>query len=88
MKREEKIKFIDGVLVYSFQWKINLKNILLHRIKKAMPEAVDVGICDDTYENYYVCVMFKDKTIHSLYEIKNDLVIEELFDLCLFIKED
>lgn len=53
-----------------------------------MPEAVDVGISDDTYENYYVCVMFKDKTIHSLYEIKNDLVIEELFDLCLFIKED
>lgn len=88
MTNKEKIDFIDGVLVNSFQWKINLKNILLSRIKKVIPEAVDVSICDDSFDNYYVCVIYKDKTIHSLYEIQDSIVIDMLYDLCLFIKED
>lgn len=88
MTNKEKIDFIDRVLVNSFQWKINLKNILLSRIKKAMPEAVNVSICDDSFDNYYVCVIYKDETIHSLYEIQDSLVIDMLYDLCLFIKED
>lgn len=88
MTNNEKIDFIDSVLVYSFQWEINFKNILLSRIKKAMPEALDVGICDDSFDNYYVCVIYKDETIHGLYEIQDGLVIDMLYDLCLFIKED
>lgn len=88
MTKKEKIEFIDRVLVDSFQWKINLKNILLHRIREAMPETVDVGICDDSFGNYYVCAVYKDKSIHSLYEIQDGLVIDMLYDLCLFIKEE
>lgn len=88
MTNKEKIEFVDNILVNSFQWKINLKNILLHRIRKAMPEAVDLGICDDSLGNDYVCVIYKDKTIHSLYEIKDIFVIDMLYDICLFIKED
>lgn len=88
MTNKEKIEFVDNVLVNSFQWKINLKNILLHRIRKAMPEAVDLGICDDSLGNDYVCVIYKDKTIHSLFEVRNEQVIDELYDLCLWLKED
>lgn len=88
MTNKGKIDFIDSVLVYSFQWEINFKNILLSMIKKAMPEALDVSICDDSFDNYYVCVIYKDETIHNLYEIQDGLVIDMLYDLCLFIKED
>lgn len=88
MTNKEKIEFVDNVLVNSFQWKINLRNILLSRIKKAMPEAIDLGICNDGLGNDYVCVLYKDKTIHSLYEIKDIFLIDMLYDICLFIKED
>lgn len=88
MTNKEKIEFVDNVLVNSFQWKVNLKNILLHRIRKAMPEAVDLGICDYSLGNDYVCVIYNDNTIHSLYEIKDIFVIDMLYDICLFIKED
>lgn len=88
MTNKEKIEFIDRVLVNSFQWKINLKNILLSMIKKAMPEAVDLSICDDSLGNDYVCIIYEDGMIHSLHEIKDTFVIDMLYDICLFIKED
>lgn len=87
MSTKEKIEFIDVVLVKAFPWNKNLKNLLIHKIKKATP-IKDITICDDSLENYYVCVIYKDGSIHSLYEIFDKFVIEQLYDLALFIKED
>lgn len=88
MSTKEKIEFIDKVLTGINILHGNLKNILLYKVKKAMPDAVDVDVCDDSLGNYYVCVIYQDKTIHSLHEIKDSFVIEQLYDLALFIKED
>lgn len=88
MSTKEKIEFIDKELTGINILHGNLKNILLHKVKKAMPDAVDVDVCDDSLGNYYVCVIYKDGTIHSLHEIKDECVIEELYDLALFVKED
>lgn len=88
MKLQEKIEFIDKTLVDTFQWKINLKNLLIEKVKRAMPDVLGIGMYDDGYGNCYICIGLKDDTIHSLYEIKDEVIIEELYDLCLFIKED
>lgn len=88
MSTKEKIEFIDKVLTSMNVMHGNLKNLLIHKIKRAMPNAVDVDVCDDSLDNYYVCVIYKDETIHSLHEIKDSFVIEQLYDLALFIKED
>lgn len=88
MKLQKKIEFIDKTLVDTFQWKINLKRLIIEKVKRAMPDVLDIGICDDSFGNYYVCIGLKDATIHSLYEIKDEAIVEELYDLCLFIKED
>lgn len=85
MSTKEKIEFIDGVLVNTFPWNKNLKNLLSHKVKKAMRNAKDITICDDSLGNDYVCVIYNDDTIHSLHEIKDECVIEELYDLALFI---
>lgn len=88
MSTKEKIEFIDGVLVNAFPWNKNLKNLLIHKVKKAIPEVKNITVCDDSLDNYYVCMIYKDGTIHSLYEIKDEFVIEQLYDLALFVKED
>lgn len=88
MSIKEKIEFIDRVLTGVDILHGNLKNLILHKVKRAMPNAVDVDVCDDTLGNYYICVIYKDRTIHSLHEIKDECVIEELYDLALFVKED
>lgn len=85
MSTKEKIEFIDGVLVNTFPWNKNLKNLLSHKVKKAMRNAKDITICDDSLGNDYVYVIYNDDTIHSLHEIKDECVIEELYDLALFI---
>lgn len=85
---KEKIEFIDKALISVNVMHNNLRNLILHKVKKAMPNAVDIDVCDDSLGNYYVCVIYKDETIHSLYEIDDDFVIEQLYDLALFIKED
>lgn len=85
MSTKEKIEFIDGVLVKTFPWNKNLKNLLSHKVKKAIPNIKDISICDDSLGNDYVCVIYNDDTIHSLHEIKDECVIEELYDLALFI---
>lgn len=88
MSTKEKIEFIDKVLVNTYPWNKNLKNLLIHKVKRVMPNVMTIAICDDSLDNYYVCVIYKDETIHSLYEINDDFVIEQLYDLALFIKED
>ena len=85
MSTKEKIEFIDNALVNTFPWNKNLKNLLSHKVKKAMRNAKDITICDDSLGNDYVCVIYNDDTIHSLHEIKDECVIEELYDLALFI---
>lgn len=76
MSTKEKIEFIDKVLTGINILHGNLKNLILHKVKKAMPNAVDVDVCGDTLGNYYICVIYKDGTIHSLHEIKDVFVIE------------
>lgn len=88
MDRNEKIEFIEYVLIKYAQWSENLKNLILHKVKRSMKDASDICICDDDYGNFYVCVEYTDKTIHSLHEIKSNQIIEELYDLALFIKEE
>lgn len=85
MSTNEKIEFIDKVLTGINILHGNLKNLILHKVKKTMPNAVDVDVCDDSLGNYYICVIYQDKTIHSLHELKDECVIEELYDLALFI---
>lgn len=85
MSTKEKIEFIDKVLTSINILHGNLKNLILHKVKRTMPNAVDVDVCDDSLGNYYICVIYNDDTIHSLHEIKDECVIEELYDLALFI---
>lgn len=88
MSTKEKIEFIDKVLTSINILHGNLKNPILHKVKRAMPNAVDVDVCDDSLGNYYICMIYNDDTIHSLHEIKDECVIEELYNLALFVKED
>lgn len=82
MSTEEKIEFIDKVLINIYPWNKNFKNLLIHKVKKVMPNVKDITI------NYYVCMVYEDGSVHSLHEITDKFMIEQLYDLVLFIKED
>lgn len=82
MSTKEKIEFIDMVLINIYPWNKNFKNLLIHKVKKIMPNVKDIII------NYYVCMVYEDGSVHSLHEITDKFVIEQLYDLALFVKED
>lgn len=82
MSTNEKINFIDKVLINTYPWNKNFKNLVIHKVKKAMPNVKDITI------NYYVCMVCEDGSSHSIHEIKDEFVIEQLYDLALFVKED
>lgn len=82
MSTKEKIEFIDMVLINIYPWNKNFKNLLIHKVKKVMPNVKDITI------NYYVCMVYEDGSVHSLHEITDKFMIEQLYDLALFVKED
>lgn len=82
MSTKEKIEFIDTVLINIYPWNKNFKNLLIHKVKKVMPNVKDIII------NYYVCMVYEDGSVHSLHEITDKFMIEQLYDLALFVKED
>lgn len=82
MGTKEKIEFIDMVLINIYPWNKNFKNLLIHKVKKVMPNVKDITI------NYYVCMVYEDGSVHSLHEITDKFMIEQLYDLALFVKEN
>lgn len=88
MDRNEKIGFIESVLVNEAEWSKNLERLILHKVRRCIPDAHEIGITDDTFGNFYVVIETKEKEYLSIYDIEDSQIIEELYDLCLFIKED
>lgn len=88
MDRNEKIGFIESVLVNDAEWSKNLERLILHKVRRCIPDANGIGITDDTLGNFYVVIETREKEYLSLYDIDDSQITEELYDLCLFIKED